>query len=54
MSEWKEIIEGILILIYGITMYVIGRTNFLEKVVIGKLNDFLESIEETDQEKGGE
>ena len=53
MSEWTEILVGILILIYGIMFYIIGRTNFLEKVIIGKLNKFLKSIEENDQEKGG-
>lgn len=54
MSEWTEILVDILILIYGIMFYVIGRTNFLEKVIIRKLNYFFKSIEENNQEKGGE
>lgn len=40
MAELKEILLGMLILIYGIVFYIVGRTNFLEKFIIQKLNDF--------------
>lgn len=44
----KEILIGILILIYGLMFYIVGRTNFLEAVIIRRLQEFLNSIEETD------
>ena len=48
MGELKEILLGILVLIYGITFYIVGRTNFLEKVIIYKINELLENNAQTD------
>lgn len=43
MAELKEILFGMLILIYGIVFYIVGRTNFLEKVIVQGLNDFIKN-----------
>lgn len=47
MNELKEILLGMIVLVYGIMFYIAGRTNFIEKVIIEKLNDFLKSNKET-------
>lgn len=41
MVDVKEILMGILVLIYGIMFYIVGRTNLLEKFVL-KLNKMIE------------
>ena len=51
MNELKEILLGIGVLIYGLMFYVIGRTNFLEKVIIGKLQEFLDSVNTESEDK---
>lgn len=54
MDELKEIVFGIIIVLYGTSMYVIGRTNFVENVIIPKIIDFLEHFIENDQTDKGE
>lgn len=49
MAELKEILLGILVLVYGIMFYVVGRTNLLEKFVL-KLNKMLEDATKTDDD----
>ena len=41
MVDVKEILMGVLVLIYGIAFYIVGRTNLLEKFVL-KLNKMIE------------
>ena len=41
MADVKEILMGVLVLIYGIMFYIVGRTNLLEKFVL-KLNKMIE------------
>lgn len=40
-ADVKEILMGVLVLIYGIMFYIVGRTNLLEKFVL-KLNKMIE------------
>lgn len=47
MADVKEILIGVLVLIYGIMFYIVGRTNLLEKFVL-KLNKMLEDATKTD------
>lgn len=49
MAELKEILTGILVLIYGIMFYIVGRTNLLEKFIL-KLNKMLEDATKTDED----
>lgn len=49
MADVKEILVGILVLIYGIVFYIVGRTNLLEKFVL-KLNKMLEDATKTDED----
>ena len=49
MADVKEILMGILVLIYGIMFYIVGRTNLLEKFVL-KLNKMLEDATKTDDD----
>ena len=49
MVDVKEILMGILVLIYGIMFYIVGRTNLLEKFVL-KLNKMLEDATKTDED----
>ncbi len=49
MAELKEILVGILVIVYGITFYIVGRTNLLEKFVL-KLNKTLEDYTKTDDD----
>ena len=49
MADVKEILMGILVLIYGIMFYIVGRTNLLEKFVL-KLNKMLEDATKTDED----
>ena len=46
MVDVKEILMGVLVLIYGIMFYIVGRTNLLEKFVL-KLNKMLEDATKT-------
>ena len=46
MSDVKEILMSVLVLIYGIMFYIVGRTNLLEKFVL-KLNKMLEDATKT-------
>lgn len=54
MDELKEIVRCILIVLYGTSMYVIGRTNFVENVIIPKIIDLLEHFTENGQTDKGE
>ena len=47
LYELKDILLGMLVLIYGIMFYIVGRTNLLEKFVL-KLNKMLEDATKTD------
>ena len=49
MVDVKEILMGILVLIYGIMFYIVGRTNLLEKFVL-KLNKMLEDDTKPDDD----
>ena len=49
MSDVKEILMAVLVLIYGIMFYIVGRTNLLEKFVL-KLNEMLEDAIKTDKD----
>jgi hypothetical protein len=42
VNELKEILLGIGVLIYGLMFYVIGRTNFLEAVIVRRLQEFID------------
>lgn len=59
MAELKEILLGMLVLVYGIMFYIVGRTNMLEKFIM-KLNNMLVDYTKTDddtrtpKERGGE
>jgi hypothetical protein len=54
MEELKEILVGMLVLIYGIMFYIMGRTNFIETIIIRKLQDFINDVEEKEAEQEGE
>lgn len=54
MNELKEILLGILVLIYGSIAYILGRTNFIEAVVISKLQGFVNGIKECEREESDE
>ena len=49
MVDVKEILMGILVLIYGIMFYIVGRTNLLEKFVL-KLNKMIEDDTKPDDD----
>ena len=49
MSDVKEILMAVLVLIYGIMFYIVGRTNLLEKFVL-KLNKMLENDTKPDDD----
>ena len=49
MYDVKEILMAVLVLIYGIMFYIVGRTNLLEKFVF-KLNKMLEDATKTDED----
>ena len=49
MADVKEILIGVLVLIYGSMFYIVGRTNLLEKFVL-KLNKMLEDATKTDED----
>ena len=49
MVDVKEILMGVLVLIYGIMFYIVGRTNLLEKFVL-KLNKMLENDTKPDDD----
>lgn len=49
MGELKEILIGMLVIVYGITFYIVGRTNLLEKFVL-KLNKMLEDATKPDDD----
>ena len=49
MVDVKEILMGVLVLIYGIAFYIVGRTNLLEKFVL-KFNKILEDAAKTDED----
>ena len=49
MADVKEILMGVLVLVYGIVFYIVGRTNLLEKFVL-KLNKMLEDATKTDDD----
>ena len=49
MVDVEEILVGVLVLIYGIAFYIVGRTNLLEKFVL-KLNKMLEDATKTDED----
>ena len=51
MNELKDILLGIGVLIYGLMFYVIGRTNFLEKVIIDRFQKFLDSANTKSEDK---
>ncbi len=44
--DLKELVSGILVLIYGLLFYIIGRTNFIEKVIVYKLNEITKSLKD--------
>ena len=49
MDDVKEILMAVIVLIYGIMFYIVGRTNLLEKFVL-KLNKMLEDATKTDED----
>ena len=49
MVDVNEILMGVLVLIYGIMFYIVGRTNLLEKFVL-KLNKMLEDATKTEDD----
>ena len=49
MADVKELLMGVLVLIYGIMFYIVGRTNLLEKFVL-KLNKMLEDATKNDDD----
>ena len=49
MVDVNEILMGVLVLIYGIMFYIVGRTNLLEKFVL-KLNKMLENDTKPDDD----
>ena len=49
MSDVKEILMAVLVLIYGIMFYIVGRTNLLEKFVL-KFNKMLEDATKTQED----
>ena len=49
MVDVKEILMGVLVLIYGIMFYIVGRTNLLEKFVL-MLNKMLKNTTKTDDD----
>lgn len=51
MTDLKEIVLGILVLIYGLVFYIMGRTNFIEKVIVYKLNEITKSLKDDDYEE---
>ena len=50
MDELKEILLGMLVMVYGIVFYIVGRINLLEKFVL-KLNEMLVSNLESSNEQ---
>lgn len=54
MADLKELVLGILVLIYGLLFYIMGRTNFIEKVIVYKLNEITKSLKDEDyiEERG--
>ena len=47
IADVKQIVLGMLVLIYGIAFYIVGRTNLLEKfitIINNKLNDMLNEV----------
>lgn len=54
MADLKELVIGILVLIYGLLFYIMGRTNFIEKVIVYKLNEITKSLKDEDyaEERG--
>lgn len=51
MTDLKEIVLGILVLIYGLVFYIMGRTNFIEKVIVYKLNEITKSLKDDECEE---
>lgn len=49
MEELKEILVGMLVLIYGLMFYIMGRTNFIETIIVRKLKEFISDAEETEE-----
>lgn len=49
MIDVEELLTGILVLVYGIVFYIVGRTNLLEKFVL-KLNKMLEDVTKPDED----
>lgn len=49
MNDLKEILLGILVLIYGFVFYIMGRTNIIEKVIVHKLNEITKSLKGEDE-----
>ena len=47
MAELKDILLGILVLLYGLMFYTLGRINFIE-IVVRKLRDDIEESERKD------
>lgn len=46
MIETKELLMTGAFLAYGIICYIIGRTNLLEAVIVRKLQDLSDGLEE--------
>ena len=49
MVDVNEILMGVLVLIYGIMFYIVGRTNLLDKFVM-KFNKMLEDAPKTEDD----
>lgn len=48
MAELKDILLGILVVIYGLAMYIAGRTNIIENFFVRKMQDFVNDMSESE------
>ena len=48
MNELKELLMCLLIVVYGLGWYIVGRTNLIEHFVIKILNDLIRWYKESE------
>lgn len=48
MNELKDLLLGILVVIYGLVMYIAGRTNIIENFFVRKMQDFVNDMSESE------
>lgn len=51
MIELKELLMCILIVLYGLGAYILGRINFIDNIIVRKLKDFVNDINESEDTK---